>query len=668
MANLKTTTVWGLNEKGEVVATHGTGSNNIVGSISENVVPVDEHGRLVIAGLGGGNGGDASQVNFTQAGEGAVPRKVQDELRERVSVTQFGAKGDGVTDDVAAIVAVPRTRRVRLPAGMFMVSNTDFGATDLDLEGEGEGKTILLWKAGSPESSLFRFSGTAKVRFSHLTIDSNRQNQTDSAGYYAAVQHNGTNGAGLILDHVEFRNGRIEDVMVIGPTGAGESMRLEITNCQFSDGLVGTATRAAQAVAVSEGVNVTFNNNRLIQPVQPAEYGRGGLVMQRPAGSTSLAWGRLTATGNYFQNFGRGTLNALGCIYVYSGAETAIISGNTAKNVRGSAFCVKGDCGNAIISDNLVDGHASTNYAAISLFDMADSYTSYIGRNRRISGNVIRNSEHSGIYVDGNINGVSAKVANVNVTDNIIDGGVRGVHLRAVDTSKVSGNTITNTTGVAVLLEAATGICDVLDNTIQAGVVGLTTTGDVSGLSLTMRGNSIKGLAGGNAIKLAGSVASFDFRNNKIDGCVGAFEIVGCSGNGYIIGNTTLNTSSYVLSKAGAYGNLTYRDNVTSTALGFTGARMVPIASGAVTIFADWHYIDTEASAATDDLDTINGGYEGRTLTLVAANGARDVVLKDGTGNLRLAGDFTLNNAEDSITLHYRGSAWHELSRSDNGA
>lgn len=47
----------------------------------------------------------SSVVGFIQAGTGAVSRYVQDRLRETVSVKDFGAKGDGSTDDYAAIIA-----------------------------------------------------------------------------------------------------------------------------------------------------------------------------------------------------------------------------------------------------------------------------------------------------------------------------------------------------------------------------------------------------------------------------------------------------------------------------------------------------------------------------------------------------------------------------------
>lgn len=47
----------------------------------------------------------AEQVQTVQSGTGAVARTTQDKLRERVSVFDFGAVGDGVTDDTAAVKA-----------------------------------------------------------------------------------------------------------------------------------------------------------------------------------------------------------------------------------------------------------------------------------------------------------------------------------------------------------------------------------------------------------------------------------------------------------------------------------------------------------------------------------------------------------------------------------
>lgn len=80
--------------------------------------------------------------------------------------------------------------------------------------------------------------------------------------------------------------------------------------------------------------------------------------------------------------------------------------------------------------------------------------------------------------------------------------------------------------------------------------------------------------------------------------------------------------------------------------------------------------VDTEAAAATDDLDTMNatGVRNGQMVVMQAANSARTVVVKDGTGNFRLGGDMTLDNAEDTLTVIRRGSNWYEMARSNNGA
>ncbi len=98
----------------------------------------------------------------------------------------------------------------------------------------------------------------------------------------------------------------------------------------------------------------------------------------------------------------------------------------------------------------------------------------------------------------------------------------------------------------------------------------------------------------------------------------------------------------------------------------FESGNELTIASGAITVTHSLHGVDTEADASTDDLDTINGGVDGQIVVLKAQDNTRDVVVKDGTGNLRLAGDFTMDNSNDTITLMYIGSTWNEISRSNN--
>lgn len=65
----------------------------------------------------------AALIGFLQAGAGAVTTTVQTKLRETVSVKDFGAVGDGVTDDTVAIQAAHTAHRnVHYPRGTYKVS------------------------------------------------------------------------------------------------------------------------------------------------------------------------------------------------------------------------------------------------------------------------------------------------------------------------------------------------------------------------------------------------------------------------------------------------------------------------------------------------------------------------------------------------------------------
>ncbi|WP_292071127.1 glycosyl hydrolase family 28-related protein [Mesorhizobium sp.] len=77
-----------------------------------------------------GAGADPAWAGFLQAGTGAVTRTWQDKVRERISVKDFGATGDGVTDDTAAIQAAETARaavggELIFPPGTYQISATN---------------------------------------------------------------------------------------------------------------------------------------------------------------------------------------------------------------------------------------------------------------------------------------------------------------------------------------------------------------------------------------------------------------------------------------------------------------------------------------------------------------------------------------------------------------
>jgi hypothetical protein len=111
----------------------------------------------------------AGAVSFLQAGTGAVSTNVQTRLRETVSVKDFGAVGDGVTDDTAAIQAainfsksVPvfnngnnSTPRggvaIRFPAGIYVIASTLTlnNINGIKFVGDGKETSMLVHTANS---------------------------------------------------------------------------------------------------------------------------------------------------------------------------------------------------------------------------------------------------------------------------------------------------------------------------------------------------------------------------------------------------------------------------------------------------------------------------------------------------------------------------------------
>lgn len=91
------------------------------------------------------------------------------------------------------------------------------------------------------------------------------------------------------------------------------------------------------------------------------------------------------------------------------------------------------------------------------------------------------------------------------------------------------------------------------------------------------------------------------------------------------------------------------------------------IASGQITPTQSYIIVTGEGGVA-DDLTSIHGAIQGDVIFVRIIDGGATVTLKDGVGNLAMAGDFALTSSEDSIMFICKSlGVWNEVSRSNNG-
>lgn len=125
---------------------------------------------------------NASQVVYNPAGTGAVATTVQAKLRESVSVKDFGAVGDGVTNDAAAIQlavnAATANQTVYFPPGTYAVGSAGIAVTSkTGVTLLGDGAIIKITDISLLTTALgaatIRLSGCTRSGVRGLEIDGN---------------------------------------------------------------------------------------------------------------------------------------------------------------------------------------------------------------------------------------------------------------------------------------------------------------------------------------------------------------------------------------------------------------------------------------------------------------------------------------------------------------
>ena len=215
-------------------------------------VPVVQSGvtaRATAAAVG-------AAASYAPFGAGAVATTVQTKLRESVSVLDYGAVGNGTTNDTAAFAAAIATgKNVFVPAGTYAVnlSITTLGA---HIFGEGPGRTTLVpFVAASP---VIKIDGDAAGTFVQYC-------QIEELGI-AGV---GRAGHGIHIYNTSDVRGcdyiRLKNLFVAfcnyGLYCEGRSIWNYFENCLFDFNIDGIHVETGQAVNAWTIVNCTTNRN-----------------------------------------------------------------------------------------------------------------------------------------------------------------------------------------------------------------------------------------------------------------------------------------------------------------------------------------------------------------------------------------------------------------------
>jgi hypothetical protein len=197
-----------------------------------------------------GGRGISQQGTFLEGDTGAVLETIESKLRQCVSVKDFGAKGDTVTDDTAAIqAALTASLYVYFPVGTYVVTNLTLQANQT-IFGVGR-STVISVKAGQT-GNVFSFVGSgaypygyAFIKVADMEIFGNGNNGGSGAAF------NFGNAFGFYMSNV------IVD-SCFNAVKADNFQNLQLNNCRLTSGSgYGIRATRSDALALNPWLGVT---------------------------------------------------------------------------------------------------------------------------------------------------------------------------------------------------------------------------------------------------------------------------------------------------------------------------------------------------------------------------------------------------------------------------
>jgi len=335
----------------------------------------------------------SSLVGFSRPSPGVL-RTVEDKLREAVSVKDYGAVGDGTTDDTDAIqYALATGGPVYVPPGTYLVSSLTIAVAGTRLFGAGPGSILRHTNA-----ALNAITVTVDdVEISDLRMEGCATSATDEKfAIYTESAHPAT------------RLG-IERVIFSGATsslGFTNAIKFDancdygrVRDCRF-ERLWGTATNFGYGILV------------------------GGITGGLFAGNTGIG---TTSRGRHF-------------LYLSSGASKCWAISNHSSGWYGEPFAIystneQDTCDGNVIAFNTIDAAASVASSSTGAIALAQNVA-----NTLVIGNIIAASASCGIKADGTDSSLFKN--NRFIGNTIVNSGFIGIDAISLQGGDISNNDV----------------------------------------------------------------------------------------------------------------------------------------------------------------------------------------------------------------------------------
>lgn len=559
------------------ISNAGTPAQVYVDAVNFSILVQDSKGTMIYNFPDGtGLSPDACGVTYDPPFTGGVPYPVCEKLEQTVSVTDFGAVGDGTTNDTAAIQAAVNAtagKALFVPAGTYLINSNIIVSSEVMMFGDGRDNSQFT---GAGKFSLGASLQVENIGFlgtnEHLEIATNAVGAT-TFGY-------------IRVDKCLFNNSTTFSIVTEGINRDVFVDEVTVLNSVFNGGGAGSG-----AIDIRASHRVANIHNNIIE-----DYNSGG-------GCGAIRFGQLTTstdnncyshiTSNYIDNISAtgGTGSTYG-IQVLKGFMNII--GNTVRNLINDD---KDDCegiyasgfSSRVIGNTLVDAGAGEAQITVKGGSKCNVIGNYVfqtaGRNRApgisiqnasgsiCQGNIVINPYKRGIWIDG-ANIPSDVLIDGNFIQNVENDGTgaaflgptSGIYLAQTgDQVRVTNNQIKNVvdsvtaTNVAGIHSTGNKVALYInDNTVTI------TNGDAIMISsspqfVAVNGNDLLGTANqGFRTSTTGGVTNLQFTNNKIASTITTPVLF----NGFVLPTTFT-----------AHGNIGYLKGTVTSGVG-------PVTSG----------------------------------------------------------------------------------------